>query len=157
MSEFRSIHLAIALATRQRDVLAKSHAQVLRNLDFAKSQMTQLESYALDTDAKWIGAAMTNLSGEMVRHHYQFVERLQQAIGMQNGVMKDIQTQIDAAHKALLQAEFRLSGLNQVLTTRQSAQQLKYKRREQRATDEFAALRHIHGKTSSQTGDHHDN
>jgi flagellar protein FliJ len=156
MSEFRSIHLAIELATRQRDMLAKNHAQVLRNMDFAKSQMVQLESYALDTDAKWIGSATANLSGEMVRHHYQFVARLQQAIGMQSGVMKDIQTQIDAAHKALLQAEFRLSGLNQVLKKRQSAQQLKLKRREQHATDEFAALRHIHGKTSSPTGEHHE-
>lgn len=156
MSEFRSIHLAIELATRQRDMLAKNHAQVQRNLDFAKSQMVQLESYALDTDAKWVGSAMTNLSGEMVRHHYQFVERLQQAIGMQTRVMEEIQAQIETAHNALLQAEFRLSGLNQVLKTRQSAQQLKHKRREQRVTDEFAALRHIHGKTSAETGEHHD-
>ena len=53
MSELRSIHLAIELATRQRDVLAKNHAQAIRNMDFAKSQMGQLQNYALDTDGRW--------------------------------------------------------------------------------------------------------
>jgi flagellar FliJ protein len=156
MSELRSIHLAIELATRQRDVLAKNHAQAIRNMDFAKSQMGQLQNYALDTDGRWTGATGTLLSAELIRHHYQFMDRLQQAIGMQEGVMANLSKQLETAHQALLQAEFRLAGLNQVLKTRQSAIELTQKRREQRQTDEFAAQRHLRARSAQMRGEHHD-
>ena len=156
MSEFRSIELAIELATRQRDAMARNHAQALRNLEFADGQMAQLSHYACDTDQRWIGSQQVTRSGELVRHHYQFMERLQHAIGMQSCVMGDLRGQIDTAHKALLQAEFRLSGLKQVLQGKQAAVQLKQKRRAQQETDEFAALRHLHARAAQQQGEKHE-
>ncbi len=156
MSEFRSIQLAIELATRHRDAMAKHHAQALRNLEFADGQMAQLTHYAADTDQRWTDSQQVTRSGELVRHHYQFVERLQHAIGMQSNVMGDLRGQIDAAHKALLQAEFRLSGLNQVLQGKQAAVQLKQKRREQQQTDEFAALRHLQARAAQHQGEKHE-
>ena len=143
MSKFRAFELAIELATRQRDALAQQHAQAKRTLAHAKDQLAQLEGYAQDTDTRWIGSAMPALSGELIRHHYQFVDRLQQAVQMQQGVLVNLGHQVVLAHKALLQGEFRLAGLQQVLATRQLAAQKVVQRREQRQTDEFAALRHI--------------
>jgi flagellar FliJ protein len=144
MSKFHAIELAITVASRRRDALAKEYAQAIRNLDFGKDQLAQLEGYAEDTDARWIGSHLSALSGELVRHHYQFVERLQQAVQMQNNAIGTLEGQREAARQALLQAEFRLAGLQQVLDRRQAAVQLAHDRREQRATDEFAAQRHAH-------------
>ncbi len=156
MSELRSIHLAIELATSQRDALAQAHAQAQRNLGFSHDQMAQLQGYARDTDVRWMGASSVTRSAELIRHHYQFMERLQQAINLQVGVMDKMQQQLAEAHKALLQAEFRLSGLNQILKSRQAALLLRQKRREQQQTDEFAALMHTRKKLLNKQGEPHE-
>lgn len=143
MTEFKSIRLAIELATLERDDAAKHHAQSIRNLGFARQQMEQLQSYAADTDNRWLqGPQGGQVSAELIRHHYQFMDRLQHAIHIQDGVLADLQRAIDSAHQALLQKEFRLSGLKQVLKTREAALNERMRRREQRQTDEMAAQRH---------------
>lgn len=153
MSELRSVLLAIELATRQRDDLAKVAAKARRDVGFAQDQMVQLQGYAGDTDARWTGSASTGLSTELMRHHYQFMGRLQQAIAMQTDVMENTNRQLALAEKALLNAEFRLSGLNRVLETRQAARLLTQRRREQRQTDEFASMLHARSTTNPLRGD----
>lgn len=155
-SRSRGIELAIELATRQRDELAKAHAQAIRNVAFARDQMGNLEGYARDTDAKWLGAAHTAVSAGILQHHFQFMDRLQQAISMQTGVIENLLAQQAVAHNALLQAEFRLAGLNKVLEVRQASAQVRRQRSEQRHTDEFAALRHLHARATLMHGEHDD-
>lgn len=144
MSKFHAIELAIQLATRQRDALAQKHAQAQRNLDFGKNQLTQLQGYAADTDARWAagGGAAVALSAELIRHHYQFMERLQSAVQMQQGVLAGLETQVKNAHNALLQVEYKLAGFGKVLQSRQMQHEGVLARREQRMTDEFASQRH---------------
>jgi flagellar FliJ protein len=142
MSFIRSIQLAIELATSQRDDLAKALAATQRNVDFAHQQMSQLEGYAADTDAKWTHSAATQMTSELVLHHYQFMARLQQAIAMQATVITNACKEQEDARQRLLQAEFRLSGLKQVMSARQIEMLQIQKRREQRQTDEFAAMLH---------------
>ena len=156
MAEFHAIELAIEVATQQRDAQARNLAQARRNLESAKGQMDQLTHYAADTDGRWMQSQQVSRSGELLRHHYQFAQRLQHAIGMQSNVIGDLNGYLEAAHKTLLQAEFRLSGLNQVLKAKQAARQLSQKRREQRQTDEFAALRHVQARAAQHQGGNHE-
>ena len=153
MSELKSIVLAIELATRKRDDLAKAAARMEKTLQFAKVQMNQLEGYAAETDARWIQSGTEGRSVELMRHHYQFMERLQHAIGLQSGVMANTGQQVEAAKQLLLQAEYRLAGLNQVLKTRQAEVLLREQRREQRQTDEFAAMLHARNTRMSRSGE----
>ncbi len=155
MSDLKSITLAVELATRQRDELAKAVGKAERNVRFAKDQLTQLEGYVTDTDNRWLGAASSMRTSELVRHHYQFMDRLQQAVGLQSGVIGNTERQLESAHKALLQAEFRLSGLNTILKKRQEALLQVQRRREQREIDEFAAQKYIRTQTSPITGEQH--
>ena len=104
MSELRSILLAIELATRKRDELAKAAARVEKTLQFAHGQMQQ-------------------------RDEERFWQQL------------------------LLQAEYRLAGLNQVLKARQTAVVLKERRSEQRQTDEFAAMLYARQTRTFKTGE----
>lgn len=156
MAELRSVLLAIEHATLRRDEFAKAAARVERSLGFAREQMAQLEGYAVDTDGRWTGSASRALSVELVRHHYQFMDRLQQAIGLQSGVVANVGRQLEQAKSNLLLAEFRLSGLKQILKTRQAAMQLDKRRREQRHTDEFAALQHARNRARPMSGEKHD-
>jgi flagellar FliJ protein len=153
MSQLKSILLAIELATRRRDELVKMAANARNSLGFAQGQMAQLQGYAADTDARFIGSESRVLSAELIRHHYQFMERLQQAINLQSGALSQSDHQVALAEKALLQAEFRLAGLSHILKTRQAAMQLTQKRREQRATDEFASMQHARTKARSTSGE----
>lgn len=153
MSKLKSIQLAIELAERQRDECAKVVAQAKRTHSFSLHQMDQLRGYASDTDARWMGSSATQLSAELIRHHYQFMARLQQAITLQGDSVANSLRQVESVEKALLQAEYRLSGLNHVLKTRQSALLLLEKRREQRDTDEFAAMQHARNRAQAMTGD----
>jgi flagellar FliJ protein len=156
MSQLRSVLLAIEHATIRRDQLAQVTASVERNLQFAHQQLAQLESYAADTDARWIGSAAREISAQIIRHQYQFMDRLQQAIGMQTGVIAGVVRQLDQARVNLLQAEFRLAGLNQILKTRKAALLRVQQLREQRQTDEFAAMQHARNRALPMSGETHD-
>jgi flagellar FliJ protein len=153
MSQLKNILLAIDLATRQRDARAKELAAVKRTLGFSEGQMGQLKGYADDTDARWIGGGSTGVSTELIRHQYQFMDRLQQAIALQSTAIGNNLQQVEAAAKALLAVEVRLAGLNHVLVKRQAVLQLTQKRREQRITDEFASMQHARKTVHSISGD----
>ena len=153
MSAFRSLELAIDMAVRQRDAQARKLAQAVRNRDFAQQQMAQLQGYADETDARWGRGQSATLSTEMLHHHYQFRDRLQQAVHMQEGVIANLQTQRDAAHRDLLNAEYKLASLRQVLAHRQAAALQVQHRRDQRTMDEFAAQRHARLAAERLTGE----
>jgi flagellar FliJ protein len=153
MPQFRALELAITQATRQRDEQARRHAQAQRALDYGQGQLAQLKNYSNDTDARWIGGQSVSLSVELIKHHYQFMDRLQNAVSMQQGVLANLERQRLSAHQLLLQAEYRLAGFKQVLKTRRAALDVVQQRREQRATDEFAAMRHARGHALQTTGE----
>lgn len=156
MSELKSVQLAIELATRNRDELAKVVARVERNLAFVNDQMAQLEGYAAETDSRWIASGSRSMSPELIRHHYQFMERLQHAIGLQSNNIANTGRQLEQAKGNLLRAEIRLSGLNQVLKSRMAAILRTERRREQRQTDEFAAMQHARNRALPMSGEKHD-
>ena len=145
--------LAIELAERQRDERSQALAEAQRNLMFGRQQMDQLQSYASDTDARWTGAAAVALSAELVRHHYQFMARLQQAIGMQEGAIANLLHLEGVAQHILLQAECRVTGLRQVLRRRQIQAALLEQRREQARMDEMAALLYARNRKNPAFGD----
>lgn len=145
MPKFRALQLAIEQATQQRDAQARNHAQAQRTLQFAHGQLAQLQNYSNDTDARWIGGQAVDLSVELIKHHYQFMDRLQNAVTLQQGVIETMARQVAAAHQVLLQAEYRLAGFKNVLKSRHAAQSVVEQRREQGITDEFAAMRHARG------------
>lgn len=156
MSQLKSILLAIEMATRKRDELIRSVGRLQKNLEFAQGQMDQLTGYAADTDARWVGPSAQSRSAELIRHHYQFMERLQQAIALQSGAIDSSAMQLETGRKLLLQAEYRLAGLNQVLKARQAVLLVQERRSEQRQSDEFAALQHARNRHPSKETHHDD-
>lgn len=139
MSAVKSVLLAMEVATGKRDQVAKGLLHVLRAHTFAQDQMAQLEGYASETEARWAAAAQISTSPELMRHHYQFMERLHHAIGLQIGVLENTARNVELAKRLLLDAEFRLTSLKQVLKKKQTDLFVLQTRREQKQMDEFAA------------------
>ncbi len=142
MSISSGLQVAIDVATRQRDDAGRALAQVVRRFDHACLQMEQLHSYAADTAARWSVAAQSSATPQIVGHYYQFMERLNQTIEMQQGAIAEVQRQREAAHQVLLEAEVRMAGLNHLLDKRRAEQARVQDQRAQRQSDELAALMH---------------
>ncbi|MBC7916893.1 MAG: flagellar FliJ family protein [Rhodoferax sp.] len=152
MHRLSGIALAVEHAQRQRDRLAEAHAHTQRTLADAQAQLEQLQTYARDTDARWIGATGSAYSAEVLRHYYQFGGRLQQAIQMQSGVIAGVANAVGEAHAALLQGEFRLAAIQRLHATRlQQIQQMK-SRREQIQSDELATMQFLRTRKTLKSG-----
>lgn len=133
--------LAIDLATAKRDQLVQDLMNAHQTHQFAQNQMAQLQTYALETESKWIARAQIGTTPEVMRHHYQFMDRLQQAVGLQSGVIANIERKAEIAKQRVLEAEFRLISLKQVLKKKQTDLLQLQSRREQKQMDEFASMR----------------
>jgi flagellar FliJ protein len=140
MSAVKSVLLAVDLATRKRDQAGQGVMQVQGAHRFAQEQMAQLETYAAETEARWTAAAQTSTTPELMQHHYQFMDRLHHAIGLQQGVLEAASRRVDAAKRLVLEAEYRLVSLQQVLKKKQADMAIIQTRREQKQMDEFAAM-----------------
>jgi len=140
MSVLKSLALAIELATVKRDQSGRVLAQLNRSHVFAQDQMTQLEVYAAETDKKWTTSAQISATPELMRHHYQFMGRLYQAIELQKEVIETSSLKISAAKQQLLEADFRLASLKLVLAKKKTDLSQLQSRREQKQMDEFAAM-----------------
>ncbi len=153
MSALKSIRLAIELAVSKRDLMQKGFAQVQQAKVFALNQMDQLEQYGADTENRWTAAAQVSTTPELLRHHYQFMARLRQAIQLQVKAIEDVDRQLEDAKKKLLDAEFRVMSLKHMLAAKQAAILAVQNRKEQKQMDEFAALQHNRLKSGYRIGE----
>jgi flagellar FliJ protein len=140
MSGVKSVLLAIQVATLRRDQAAAILRQLQQSQTFAQDQMSQLKTYADETESRWAKAAQISVTPEMLRHHYQFMDRLQQAVILQEGVLGQWGSKVERAHKHWLDTEFRVTSLKQVLKSKEAELALVQGRREQKEMDEFAAM-----------------
>jgi len=140
MPKFRSIRLAVDLATAKRDQALAVLQTQRRNHAFAQSQMDQLQQYATETEQRWTVGAQKSTTPELMHHHYQFMARLQQAVVLQQGALATSASKVHAAEQQLLQAEFRIASLKVVLANRQCELATLQQRQEQKQMDEFASM-----------------
>jgi flagellar FliJ protein len=143
MAAIRSFDLAIELATKRRDEAARRLAGAQRARLHAESQLKQLKDYVGETDARIVGQTQQYLSMEVLRHHYQFMTRLQEAIRLQSETVRGAQRHIDGARNDLAKSETALMGLKKVRDARLAQMQLAQGRREQAVNDELATQLHI--------------
>lgn len=146
MSSLHALMVAIELAARKRDEARQLLRERQRAHEAAQSQMEQLQSYVLEMQQRWAPQEGAELKLEVMYHHEQFMARLQHAIALQTRALQDQAIRLETAQKALMAAELRLSSLNKVVQTRQRDMALAQMRREQKQTDERAALQFI-GRT----------
>ena len=142
MSSLNALAVAVEAASRKRDDARRVLQDAQAAQQAALAQLEQLEGYARETEARWGVKADTAMKPEVMYHHYQFMNRLGHAAGFQTGVVGDHAHRVEAARQALLQAELRLASLRKVVDKRRQELELAQMRREQKQTDERAALQY---------------
>ncbi|MBP6849995.1 MAG: flagellar export protein FliJ [Rhodoferax sp.] len=152
MPHLRAIALAIDLAARKRDEAVATLLKTRQSWHGAQEQMGQLQSYALETESHWALGAQTTANPQTVRHYDQFMDRLQQAVDMQQGVVGEQLQALEAARQRVVEAEIRAAGLKRLLEKRRAAHARVLAVREQKQLDELAALQfrrlHRHSETT---------
>lgn len=140
MASLKAFLVAVEMAERQRDE-ARQALQDARNAQLAaQQQLEQIESYAAETQNRWGLRADATVKPEVMYHHYQFMDRLAHASGLQSGVVGNHAARVEAAAQALLQAELRVTSLKKVVDKRMREMEQLQSRRDQKQTDERAAL-----------------
>ena len=141
MSTLNALTVAVEVASRKRDEARRLLQDAQGAQQAAQDQLNQLQGYARETEGRWGMRADAAVQPEVMFHHYQFMDRLGHAVGLQTGVVGDHASRVQDATRTLLDAELRLASLRKVLERRQAELALRQQRREQKATDERAALR----------------
>ncbi|KAF1047633.1 flagellar export protein FliJ [Xylophilus sp.] len=142
MAQPSALAVAIELAERRRDAARQRLAQAVGHQQAAQAQLDQLQGYAGETQAKWGIQPHTVRSPEVMGHHYQFMARLQHAVGLQAEVMARHADHVDGARRALTEAELRVASLRKLAGQRAREAERSQQRREQKQLDEMAALQH---------------
>lgn len=142
MTKPNALSVAVEMATRQRDEARRvlQHAQGAQRA--AQDQLQVLQSYAQETESRWGMRAQATVAPEVMFHHYHFMGRLDHAAGLQSGVVDDHAQRVALAQQQLRDAEVRLASLRKLLEKRQMEALQAQARRDQKMTDERAALRH---------------
>lgn len=141
MSVLNALHIAIEVATRKRDAARQALRDMQRIEHAGRAQLSQLTGYAQETQQRWGARPGAAIKPEVMYHHYQFMGRLEHAIGMQTRVVQDQVQRVSQAQHALLQAELRVQSLKKMYERKQHEHTLAQMRKEQKQTDERAALR----------------
>lgn len=142
MTTSNGLDAARDLALRQRDAAAAQLAAARQAWVAAQLQLDQLQGYAHETDARWSLAAGRTSAPEVMRHHYQFMQRLDHAIALQTGAVEGQARAMRERADALREAEGRLESLKQVLARREQQLAVRERRKEQKQVDETAALQY---------------
>ena len=142
MTKPNALSVAVEMATRQRDEARRvlQHAQGAQRA--AQDQLQVLQGYAQETESRWGMRAQATVAPEVMFHHYHFMGRLDHAAGLQSGVVDDRAQRVALAQQQLRDAEVRLASLRKLLEKRQMEALQAQARRDQKMTDERAALRH---------------
>ena len=142
MSSLNALSVAVEVASRKRDDARKVLQDTLAAEQAARAQLDQLEDYARETESRWGMKADTAMQPEVMYHHYQFMDRLGHAAGVQTTVVGDHAARVEKARRTLLDAELRLASLRKVMDKRKADLDLVQMRRDQKQTDERAALQY---------------
>lgn len=140
MSTLNALTVAVEVASRKRDEARRLLQDAQGAQQAAQDQLNQLQGYARETEGRWGMRADAAVQPEVMFHHYQFMDRLGHAVGLQTGVVSDHASRVQGATCTLLEAELRLASLRKVVEKRQHDHERQQMRREQKQTDERASI-----------------
>lgn len=154
MTATRSLDLAIELAIQRRDAVVRKLAANQQALAHAQLQLAQLSDYVAETDARIVQSVNRPVSMEVLRHHYQFMGRLQDAIRLQTDAVQRAQRQLNGVRAELSKVETAVLGLTKVRDARLVQVRQALGRREQAASDELATQLHLRRARTLSEGAH---
>ena len=142
-SDTDTLSLLLERAEGERDVAARALHNAGQQAQAAHAQHGELTGYRQDYQQRWTQSFAQGTTMSLVGCYQSFGQRLDQAVTTQGHVASHADQRQVRARDALQQAELRVAALRQLIARRQAEAAKVAQRREQRATDEFAARAHL--------------
>ncbi len=139
MSALQPLFALLELALAERDSSLAARQRAARAADLATGQSNQLVAYRSDYEQRWSTQFRTEGAMPVVHCYQGFMNRLGQAVSHQDLVLQRTADQLAAAEQTLRQHELRVASVRKLIERRQLELRLSADRRDQKATDEFAA------------------
>jgi flagellar FliJ protein len=133
-----TLSLLLERAEGERDAAAR-----LLHAASTQAQHGELAGYRQDYQQRWTQSFTQSATMSIVGCYQSFGQRLNQAVDTQGHVANHADQRQARAREALRQAELRVAALRQLIARRQAEAAKIVQRREQRASDEFAARAHL--------------
>lgn len=139
MSALQPLLALLALAEGERDTSLAACRRAAKVAEDAAGQSDQLVTYRSEYQQRWTGQFRTEGQMPLVHCYQGFMTRLGQAVSHQDLVLRRAAEQLAAAEQVLRQHELRVASVRKLIDRRQIELRLSADRRDQKATDEFAA------------------
>lgn len=133
-----TLHTLHELHQRERDAAAARQAQAEAAAEHHRRQLEQLRSYRAEYDARSPALGGRAAPIELLRCHQAFMQRLDQAIAHQLGVLDAHERRVAELREERLHAERRLAAVGKLIDRRHEAHHRVERRRDQQRTDEAA-------------------
>lgn len=155
MSDLKTLHKVVDLAERRRDDARAALAQQQRELQIAREQLQQLQTYAQEAQQRWTArSSSAGVDAQQLFHQRQFMAKIDHAIEFQRGVIANREALIERAEQQVLAAERDVAGLRKYTERKLLAVQQQAARQEQKATDEMALNLHLRQQLARAQGLH---
>ncbi len=138
-----TLSLLLERAESERDAAAQALNAATAQAQAARAQHGELAGYRQEYQQRWTQSFAQATTMDIVACYQSFGQRLNQAVDTQGHVAQHADQRQTRARDALRQAELRVAALRQLIARRQAEAAKAAQRREQRATDEFAARAHL--------------
>ncbi|MEO6277098.1 flagellar export protein FliJ [Roseateles sp.] len=138
-----TLSLLLERAEGERDAAAQALHAAGAQAQAAHAQHGELAGYRQDYRQRWTESFAQATTMDIVGCYQSFGQRLNQAVDTQGHVANHADQRQVRAREGLRQAELRVAALRQLIVRRQAEASKVEQRREQRATDEFAARAHL--------------
>ncbi|MFT7774924.1 flagellar export protein FliJ [Roseateles sp.] len=138
-----TLGLLLERAEGERDAAAQALHAASAQAQAARAQHGELSGYRQDYQQRWTQSFAQGTTMSIVGCYRSFGQRLDQAVDTQGHVAQHADQRQERAREALRQAELRVAALRQLIARRQAEADKVAQRREQRASDEFAARAHL--------------
>lgn len=138
-----TLSLLLERAEGERDAAARALHTASTQADAARAQHGELAGYRQEYQQRWTQSFSQGTTMSLVDCYQSFGQRLNQAVDTQGHVANHADQRLQRAREALRQAELRVAALRQLIARRRAEADKQAQRREQRATDEFAARAHL--------------
>jgi len=129
----------IGLAKESADDAARVLGRLNAERNHAEQQLSMLQEYRQDYLARLQAAMQAGMSAADCHNYQRFIATLDDAIGQQAAVLRQADSHLAQGRTHWQQQQRRLNSFDALAQRERRAQAIVQTRREQRASDEFAA------------------
>ncbi|MBA4218185.1 MAG: flagellar export protein FliJ [Roseateles sp.] len=138
-----TLSLLLKRAEAERDTAAQALHAANAQAQAARAQHGELSGYRQEYQQRWSQQFSNATTMDIVACYQSFGQRLNQAVDTQGHVAQHADQREQSARDTLREAEMRVAALRQLIQRREAEARAAASRREQSATDEFAARAHL--------------